>query len=169
MSDYINLYTRAYMLLETRTPMMFDCGALCSSVCCNENGLGMLLFPYEEEYLAKTNNDFIITDSNIEIQGYKVKLLRCNGTCDRHTRPLACRIFPLFPFTGETGGISVEFDPRAYGTCPLLLTDIEGIYTRGLFRLMVLKTAHMISHDPMINSFLVNMTKELKTIKLFRP
>lgn len=168
MSDYLNLYTRAYRLLETRSPMMFDCGSLCSSACCKENGLGMLLFPYEEEYLAKTNNNFTITDSKIDIHGYKVKLLRCSGHCNRQTRPLACRIFPLFPFTYETGRIYVEFDPRAHGTCPLLLKDIDGIYTRGLFRLMVLKTAQMISRDPMINSFLVKMTKELETIKLFR-
>jgi len=167
--DFIELYKQAYGLLEGRTPVMFDCGELCSSSCCLDNGNGMLLFPYEENYLSALDTDFIISDSNIIIDGYTVKFLSCRGICSRSTRPLSCRIFPLFPYTYENGRITVKYDPRAYGTCPLLLTDIEGIYMRGLFRLMVYKAAAILAKEPLLNSYLLKMTKELETIESFIP
>lgn len=168
MDKLFEIYTEVYRLLESRTPVMFDCGSLCSSSCCQNNGLGMLLFPYEEIFMASLNNDFIIKDSNIDIEGYKVKLLYCSGTCERSVRPVSCRIFPLFPFAYEDERISVEFDPRASRTCPLLLTDVDGIYMSGLFRLMVHKAAVLLSKDPMIMKFMVHLTKELETLKLFQ-
>lgn len=167
--DFIELYKQAYGLLECRTPVMFDCGDLCSSACCRDNGKGMLLFPYEENYLSALGTDFIISDSNIIIDDYTVKFLSCRGICSRSTRPLSCRIFPLFPYAYENGRITVKYDPRAYGTCPLLLTDIEGIYMRGLFRLMIFKTAVLLSEEPIIKKFLVMMTKELEAMESFLP
>ncbi len=165
---YYDIYYQAYAVLEDRTPVMYDCGNLCSSACCRDNGLGMLLFPYEETYLQTTPNDFTIKNSNIIIDGYTVKLLYCNGTCNRNVRPLACRIFPLFPFTYEDNRVSVQFDPRASGTCPLLLTDVDGIYMSGVFRLMVYKTALMLITDPSIKTYLIHITKELETISTFQ-
>lgn len=47
---------------------------------------------------------------------------RCCGGCDRRKRPLACRIFPLFPLAVERENEIVIVpvpDPRA-GMCPLL-------------------------------------------------
>ena len=167
--NFTELYSKAYSMLENRTPVMYDCGELCSSTCCRNNGLGMLLFPYEENYLSTMNNDFVIRDSNIHIDVYSVKLLSCNGICNRSTRPLACRIFPLFPFTYKNNHISVKFDPRAHGTCPLLLNDLEGIYMSGLFRLMVLKTAVLLAEEPLVKKFLLQITSELETIESFRP
>lgn len=166
--NYIDIYSNAYAMLEDRTPVMYDCGNLCSSACCRDNGLGMLLFPYEEIYLKTIDNDFTIRNSNIIIDGYTVKLLYCNGTCNRNVRPLACRIFPLFPYTYEDNRVSVQFDSRASGTCPLLLTDIDGIYMSGVFRLMVYKTALMLIADPLIKTYLIHITKELETISTFQ-
>lgn len=168
MDKLLEIYSEIYGLLENRIPVLYDCGSLCSSACCQNNGLGMLLFPHEEIYLNSLNNDFSIKDSKIEIGGYKVKLLYCSGSCDRSMRPISCRIFPLFPFTYEDGRISVEFDPRASGTCPLLLTDVDGIYMSGLFRLMVHKAAFLLIKDPLIMKFMVHITNELETLKLFR-
>lgn len=166
--DYIEFYTSIYNNIEAHTPVLFDCGELCSSNCCANNGMGMFLFPYEELYINKSNHKFKIIDSNISLSGRTIKLLYCTGTCQRNQRPLSCRIFPLFPFTGIDGRIRVLFDPRAHGTCPLLFTDIEGIYMRGLFRLKVLDVAHQLFQVPEIKDFLVHMTKELETIKKFK-
>ena len=48
-------------------------------------------------------------------------MLICSGECNREERPLACRIFPLFPIVYEDNGknkIKIIYDPRA-GMCPL--------------------------------------------------
>ena len=165
--EIIELYSKAYQLLENRTPVMFDCGELCSSACCMDNGMGMLLFPHEELYISKMNTDFIITDTKISVDGYKMKILYCGGKCDRFTRPLSCRIFPLFPYLYDNGSIVIKFDPRAHKVCPLLLTDIDEIYVSGLFRLMVYKTAVLLSTEPLIRKFLLKMTTELDTMDEF--
>ncbi|MDX1357998.1 MAG: hypothetical protein R3232_04120 [Clostridia bacterium] len=165
--DYFYFYSEIYRVLEERTPVLFDCGGLCSSACCTNNGKGMLLFPFEEKYLETITGDFFIKDSEIDIDGYMVKLLFCNGSCDRRTRPLSCRIFPLFPYTEKNGGINVRFDPRARSICPLLLTDLDGIYIGGLFRLMVYKAAVLLSMDPLIKDFMIKMTNELRSLDMF--
>lgn len=97
----------ALAALGDLTPLSSDCGVLCEKACCrgNENE-GMRLFPDEQTALPK----------NAENE----RLCVCNGHCDRSTRPLACRIFPLFPVIDEYGNISVEADARAYRLCPLV-------------------------------------------------
>ena len=163
---FSKLYEDLYALMEKTTPMLFDCGLLCSSACCS-GSRGMLLFPGEDEYLEHISHDFSIIDTNISYGSEKVRLLNCTGTCNREKRPLACRIFPLFPFyRGDR--ISVEFDPRAVGTCPLLYEDIEGIYTSGLFRLKVLEAGYMLSLHDKTAGFLRMMTEELDEIARFR-
>lgn len=166
-NNYIDIYSRVYSILNERTPVMFDCGKLCSSACCKDNGLGMLLFPHEESYLKLNDNEFTIKDSNIVIDNYNVKLLYCKGTCNRNVRPLACRIFPLFPYTYKDNRITIKFDSRASVTCPLLLTDLDGIYMSGIFRLMVYKASIILLEDPLIRSYLTHLTKELDTIADF--
>ena len=47
------------------------------------------------------------------------QLLSCQGVCDRNTRPLACRIFPLLPIL-KGDGVKVVLDKRGYAVCPLL-------------------------------------------------
>lgn len=168
MINYIELYEEAYKNTEKHSPMLFDCGELCSKGCCKENGSGMLLFPGEEYYLYSKEHDFSIVDSNIMFSDYTVKILYCGGSCNRKHRPLSCRIFPLFPFTRADGRITVDFDPRALGTCPLLLKDIDGIYIRGLFRMNILKTAQILIKNPLVKEFLIHMTKELEIYQKFR-
>ncbi len=107
----------AYSLLEKATPLgRVDCGLVCNAVCCTEEcGDSMELFPYEKEFLEGVEG-FEITDG-------EVPLLRCAGKCERENRPLACRIYPLFPLvdTDEDGNeiIRVIYDPRATAACPL--------------------------------------------------
>ncbi len=108
------LLKTCYSLLRNTTPLEFDCGKICDGKCCKgDNKTGMLLFPGEEKLIDNTME--IIVKENGD------KLAVCNGKCDRNKRPLACRIYPLFPVIKCSNGtqyIETEFDRRA--DCPLL-------------------------------------------------
>lgn len=108
----------AYERLYHKTPLGFyNCGRLCDGLCCRGDSQGMWLFPYEEElFKGKEGFEICETEGN-----YGYPMVICPGECDRRERPLACRIFPLFPLVTENDGkISIEviYDPRA-GMCPI--------------------------------------------------
>lgn len=102
-----------YSLLRRKTPLKSDCGKICNGKCCaGDEKTGMIIFPGEEDMI----------DENMKIfknsAGYSVAV--CNGSCDRNKRPLACRIYPLFPLHVSEDGetlIKTVFDYRA--DCPL--------------------------------------------------
>ena len=108
------LLKTCYSLLRNTTPLEYDCGKICGGKCCKgDNKTGMLLFPGEENLIDSNIN--IIENENGD------KLAVCDGKCDRNKRPLACRIYPLFPvikYSEGTEYIETEFDRRA--DCPLL-------------------------------------------------
>ena len=85
--------------LENITPLKpFNCGKLCSARCCSGgDNDGMGLFPGEKE-LLESSTDFEINDSE---GNFGEPVVVCRGGCDRRKRPLACRIFPLFPLAVE--------------------------------------------------------------------
>lgn len=108
----------AYKRLYFKTPLGFyNCGRLCDGLCCRGDCKGMWLYPHEEElFVGKEGFEVCETQGN---HGYP--MLLCKGECNREERPLACRIFPLFPLVYEDSGktkIKVIYDPRA-GMCPL--------------------------------------------------
>jgi hypothetical protein len=114
-----NVIKSCYSQLRRVTPLNFDCGMLCNGKCCKgDNKTGMIIFPGEENFI----------DSNMKIyqneEGDTVAV--CDGKCDRNKRPLACRIYPLFPllkYCEDNKYIEVIFDYRA--DCPILNTDYE--------------------------------------------
>ncbi len=110
-----NVITTCYSILRKCTPLDFDCGMLCGGKCCKgDEKTGMLLFPGEENLIDPNIN--VIETENGD------KLAVCNGTCDRNKRPLACRIYPLFPVVREEEDkmiVKVYFDYRA--DCPLAI------------------------------------------------
>lgn len=100
--------------LENITPLKpFNCGKLCSARCCSGgDNDGMGLFPGEKE-LFESSMDFEINDSE---GNFGEPVIVCRGGCDRRKRPLACRIFPLFPLAVERENEIVIVpvpDPRA--------------------------------------------------------
>ncbi len=112
----------AYERLYHKTPLGFyNCGRICDGLCCRGDSQGMWLFPYEEElFRNKEGFELCETEGN-----YGYPMVVCKGECNREERPLACRIFPLFPLVYEENGkiqIEVIFDPRA-GMCPLIKGD----------------------------------------------
>lgn len=107
------LILKAYEIIGNHTPLKTDCGRLCNAVCCQgDDETGMLLFPGEEE-LYINEDGFTVTTTD-----YGMKLLLCNGKCNRDKRPLSCRIFPL-AIVNKNGIMRVIADPRSRAMCPL--------------------------------------------------
>lgn len=108
-----------YSQLRRVTPLEFDCGKICNGKCCKgDDSTGMIVFPGEEQLIDKNMKIYKNADGDT--------VAVCNGSCDRNRRPLACRIYPLFPVlvNDEKGKeeIEVVFDLRA--DCPI----VEGEY-----------------------------------------
>lgn len=119
-------YRRLYDEIGAETPLWFDCGRLCGHACCavTPDLPGMYLFPGEEA-LYEGLSGFVVESS--QLPGYgPVKLLNCDGACDRSRRPLACRIFPLAP-RATADGLCLRMDRRGFGLCPLCADDMDSL------------------------------------------
>lgn len=87
----------------------------------------------------------------------------CSGECKREERPLACRIFPLFPLVFEENGklkFKVVYDPRAK-ICPLARAD------KALDRSFineVRKTARFLARDGEVLEYMKAVSLELMEI-----
>jgi len=150
----------AYERLYHKTPLGFyNCGRLCDGLCCRGDEEGMWLFPYEEEFFRdKEGFEICETEGN---HGYP--MLICSGECDRAERPLACRIFPLFPLvTEDENGIRIKiiFDPRA-GMCPLARNnkEIDASFIKEIY-----KSTRYLIRDEKILEYLKAVSLELAEI-----
>ena len=143
------------------TPIKDDCGRLCEGACCRSlegEETGMLLFPGEEA----------LYDG---LPGFRVKetasgtLLVCSGTCDRTTRPLSCRLFPLLPaLRGDT--LRVELDERARPVCPLTRYGKAGLAVE--FVEAVQRIGEALAQDPEQAAFLRRLTAEQDDLRALR-
>ena len=147
--------------LENITPLKpFNCGKLCSARCCSGgDNDGMALFPGEKA-LFESNMDFEINDSE---GNFGEPVVVCRGGCDRRKRPLACRIFPLFPLAleNENGTVIVPVpDPRA-GMCPLLFTPDK--IDRRFYR-AVRRAGEYLLRDEDTRRYLLDLSAEIRNI-----
>lgn len=150
----------AYERLYHRTPLgYYNCGRLCDGLCCRGDCKGMWLYPHEEELLAdKDGFEVCETEGN-----YGYPMVICSGECNRAERPLACRIFPLFPLVYEVDGrlkIEVVYDPRA-NMCPLAR---EKKPLDPSFIKEVRKAARSLARDEKILEYMKAVTLELTEI-----
>ena len=157
MSDHLE---RAYALLEELTPLVTDCGQVCGGRCCldSADSEGMLLFPGEETLLTQT--DFTIRPAD---GGW---LLTCGGACDRRFRPLACRIFPLFPYVNESGRVQAVYDPRGFRMCPLVRECAHVPLQRDFVR-AVRRVGRILMEDPACAAFLRQQSEEINALNRF--
>ncbi len=160
MNDGIYIIKKAYEMLERTTPLARDCGRLCSAACCKgDKNTGMWLFPYEEEILTDIS-DFEIKDCEANF-GYK--MIVCHGSCDRKTRPLACRLYPYFPMITENG-FDARADIRGITSCPVLYNNIKTDYA---FIRQIRKIARLFSRDEELKNYLENVNATLDDIAFF--
>ena len=133
--------------LENITPLKpFNCGKLCSARCCSGGD--------------NDSMDFEINDSE---GNFGEPVVVCRGGCDRRKRPLACRIFPLFPLAVERENEIVIVpvpDPRA-GMCPLLRCP-EKIDRR--FYRAVRRAGEYLMRDEDTRKYLLELSSEITDI-----
>ncbi|MBO5798348.1 MAG: hypothetical protein J6R77_08420 [Clostridia bacterium] len=151
-------YTELYALLGDLTPLPADCGEVCAAACCGGgDGDGMLLFPGEESLLG--GDGCILRENGREV-------FVCHGTCDRDHRPLACRLFPLFPYLTEEGRIRVVYDPAAFRLCPLVQLK-ERVRLQREFVRAVAAVGYRLRRDPVGRAFLEERSREIDEINRF--
>ncbi len=156
---------KCYALFERETPLYrCDCGKICDKVCCRgDEKKAVFLFPYEKELLSPSDFQFLSCEGNV---GYDALL--CGGNCDRKTRPLGCRIFPLFPLAVPLDDgiqISVVLDPRAYALCPL--SEKTEVVSRRFVR-AVKRTGELLLLDETTKAYLLALSDELNEYALLR-
>lgn len=150
----------AYDRLYHKTPLGFyNCGRLCDGLCCRGDCKGMWLYPDEEElFIDKEGFEVCETEGN---HGYSMVI--CSGECNREERPLACRIFPLFPLVKQNGdkiNIEVVYDPRAT-MCPIAK---EKMPLDRSFIKEVKKAARYLSRDEKMLEYMKAVSEEITEI-----
>lgn len=164
-----DLYASAYRLLDSVTPLKYDCGKLCGAACCDDGGredAGMYLYYGEEQMLKDAPFPLRIEESCFEYGDYDKKALIaiCDGKCRRDFRPLSCRIFPLIPYKREGEKLKIIIDPRARQMCPLArafeLSDFDKRFTARVS--LIFK---VLSKNKYINDFIVEQSYLLDEIK----
>lgn len=133
-------YLAIYRLLDKVSPVPFDCGRLCGSICCtcgnDDEELGIYLLPGEHKvhqkekgdkswltWSAENAEDFDFPDS---WRG-KVYFVRCKTPpiCPREKRPLQCRTFPLTPHIDDEGNLTLILnDVELPYLCPLIEEEL---------------------------------------------
>ena len=88
------------------------------------------------------------------------RLLLCSGRCAREDRPLACRLFPLFPYLGEDSRIRAVYDPRAYRVCPLVRLREQVPLDREFVR-AVRRAGRILAADEMLRADLCRQAREI--------
>lgn len=158
-----NVIARAYALLEEVTPLATDCGQVCDGRCCEmtAESQGMLLFPGEETLARDKGFTLLPADG-----GHT--LLVCEGHCDRAYRPLACRLFPLFPLVEEDGRVRAVYDPRGYRLCPLVRECAHVPLERGFVR-AVRRVGRILMEDPACAAFLREQSEEIRVLGRLLP
>lgn len=154
-TDYRKMYEKIFKIMGDLTPLKADCGKLCGGACCKgDENTGMRLFPFEESELP------------VKVLDNGVRLVVCEGKCDRTKRPLACRIFPFFPTVDERGKVYVEADFRGARLCPLISHSDEIIFDKRFFKALK-KVGKILAKDEACLEFLREATDEIDTYKDF--
>lgn len=154
-TDYRKMYDKIFKIMGDLTPLKADCGTLCGGACCKgDENTGMRLFPFEESELP------------VKALDNGVRLVVCEGKCDRTKRPLACRIFPFFPTVDERGKVYVEADFRGARLCPLISHSDEIIFDKRFFNALK-KVGKILAKDEACLEFLKEATDEIDTYKDF--
>ena len=132
----VDQYKEVYAILGSSTPVSYDCGDLCNSICCSNEPFGnddsyLYLFPGEAEYLRSIGCNFPVIRQKREGHylpkswGEYIYIAQCPGKsrCDRKMRPIQCRTFPLQPYFSDSGNLEMAL---CYTYVPYTCPFIEG-------------------------------------------
>ena len=154
-----DFYSYIYRLTENVTPLPVDCGKLCDCSCCKgDEDTGMYLFPGEKVMYENLPEWAKIRKCGFSFGVHKVDFISCTGQCDRALRPLACRIFPLFPYIDILGDLKIIMDPRGKGICPLAKAlDISSL-DRNFVR-VVKYISGLMMKNPLLYSYMFELNR----------
>ena len=154
-----NTLRAALDLLSDITPLKHDCGCLCDSACCRDEGeLGSLvwLLPGEEDTPMPWAD--LVTTAMPVIQT-QISAISCNGPCSRSDRPFCCRIFPLSPYYSEKRQEwDVRMDRRAAPICPLFRYGKAGL--DPAFVEAARRAVRLLAGDPKWEQWLMQLQSE---------
>lgn len=157
--NYKEFYTKVYKMTENVTPLPVDCGKLCDGSCCKgDDDTGMYLFPGERVMYEKMPAWAKIRKCGFSFGSYQVDFISCTGSCDRALRPLACRIFPLFPYIDISGKLHVIMDYRGKSICPLARSMRMSDLDKG-FCDMVTYLSKLMIKNPLLYSYLFELSR----------
>lgn len=163
-----DFYSYIYRLTENVTPLPVDCGELCNGNCCKgDDDTGMYLFPGEKVMYENLPDWAKIRKCGFTFGVHKVDFISCTGNCDRSLRPLACRIFPLFPFIDISGELHIIMDPRGKGICPLARAmDIKDLDPK--FVSTVQYISRLMMKNTLLYSYLFELSRFTEQNTLFK-
>ncbi len=130
----IEQYKKIYGMLDKVSPVPYDCGSLCNSICCRGDSFSgedpyIYLLPGEKEYLEYAGCKMKIVRRRLKYHdlpsswGKYVYTAECSQpeNCNRSVRPIQCRTFPITPHITETGELLMIYcDVDLPYVCPLL-------------------------------------------------
>ena len=165
-----------YRLLDKVSPVDYDCGKLCGSVCCTysdtcEEELGSYLYPGEEKLHRKNDSwlDWTVEQAeDVEFPDSwsgKIYFVKCKTPphCPRNLRPFQCRTFPLAPHITEEGFLTlINNDEELPYICPLIDKNLK--LNKDFIKATYTAWAHLL-RDPLIFD-LVEMDSQLRRERL---
>lgn len=164
-------YREIYTILDRALPVPYDCGSLCGSICCSDIPFDkgesyIYLFPGEKEYLESVGSNIRIyrqKRKNHDLPaswGKYVYIAKCPGTdkCDRPTRPIQCRTFPLQPYISDTGTLEMvlSYMDLPY-SCPLVEKKVQ---ITDDFKHLVLDAWKILIEDTAIRDLVILDSEE---------
>jgi len=167
----IKEYQKIYEMLDKVSPVPYDCGAGCGSICCRDDSFDkdsepyIYLLPGEKEYLEYAGADIIIRRERRKEHdlpasyGKYVYLACCSGpeSCDRSHRPIQCRSFPLAPHYTEDGElILINCDEELPYVCPLIR---DKTVLSDDFKKITLKAWKILAGDEAIRDLIIMDSK----------
>ena len=161
----LDLLARARELVADVTPLTGDCGLLCQKRCCTGEEtqlLGMILFPGEKE-LMEGISGYTFSPTGWLFDGSPATLAQCTGPCDRRTRPLACRLFPLAFYLDEKKHLKLILEPLAKPVCPLCASGLSGL--RSDFRHAAAACARLLVQDPVQKAFIEALSRQTDAVR----
>ncbi len=114
-------YEKIYKLLDSVNPVPFDCGKICGAACCksSDEETGIFLLSGEE-----TMRDLSEWKSVETVDGFSFVTCKGPNHCNRKTRPIQCRTFPLLPTISPDKKLILSINTMDLPySCPLIESD----------------------------------------------
>ena len=169
-----DIFQHIYSLTNTITPLPYDCGTHCNSICCRynlfpqNNDLELCILPGEDIIHDKNDSwlNWKINNNNNNIfpssWGKQYYTVLCKGpeVCKRSKRPFQCRSYPLEPYFVYKNRLSLIYcDYYTPYTCPIIQQRIP---LSDNFVSTIYRAWHILIEDKRIKDYVLMASKSRK-------